>query len=240
MYIIVAIFSYLLNAGVYISDKFLLSKKVHSSIVYAFYVGIWSIGNFVLLFFDPWIPDWWQLILDAAAGLLFLFTLIFWYKALHQSEATRVVPIVGALTPIFSFLLSMIFLETKLFAQEIIAFILLIAGGVLISVKRTRVYMFGETRERLKNISGNIFGQYRAGLRPTSRLLINSLISAACFAAYFVFIKYIYSHTHQPFIGAFVWSRFGSFIGVLIILTVPAWRRLIRSAETHRKKPKSS
>ncbi|QQS60387.1 EamA family transporter [Candidatus Falkowbacteria bacterium] len=238
MYILVAIFSYLLNAGVYISDKFLLSKKVHSSIVYAFYVGIWSLGNFVLLFFDPWVPDWWQLAFDVAAGLLFLFTLVFWYKALHQSEATRVVPIVGALTPIFSFLLSMIFLETKLFAQEIIAFILLIAGGVLISVKRTRVYLLGETRERIKNISGNVFGKYHAGLRPTSRLLINSVISAACFAAYFVFIKYIYSHTHQPFIGAFVWSRLGSFIGVLIILAVPAWRQMIRSSEQKQKRTK--
>ena len=76
MYILIAIASYLLNAAVYVADKFLLSKKVHSSIVYAFYVGIWSVGNFVLLFFDPFIPDWWQLGLDIAAGLLFLFTLI--------------------------------------------------------------------------------------------------------------------------------------------------------------------
>lgn len=236
MYLVVAIISYLLNAGVYISDKFLLSKQIHSSIVYAFYVGIWSIGNFVLLFFDPFVPDWWQFSLDIAAGLLFLFTLVFWYKALHQSEATRVVPIVGALTPIFSFLLSVIFLEAVLSIQEVVAFILLIAGGILISIKRTRFYVFRETRERIKNIGGEIFGKYKAKLRPTSRLLINSVISAICFAAYFVFIKYIYSNTEQPFIGAFVWSRFGSFLGVLCILLVPSWRKLIRSKESEGKK----
>ena len=106
MWLFIAIFSYFLNAGVYVADKFLLSKKIHSSIVYAFYVGIWSVGNFILLFFDPWVPKFPILLLDLSAGFLFLFTLIFWYKALHQSEATRVVPIVGALTPVFSFIFS--------------------------------------------------------------------------------------------------------------------------------------
>mgnify|MGYP000907637488 CR=1 FL=1 len=232
MYIIVAIVSYLLNAGVYVADKFLLSKQVHSSIVYAFYVGIWSICNFILLFFDPFIPDWDQLVYDLSAGLLFLFTLLFWYKALHQSEATRVVPIVGALTPVFSFIFSAIFLNAHLSLQEIVAFVLLISGGILISIKQTRFYMAREVKERVKTISGNIFGQFQANLRPTSRLLLNSTISAACFAAYYVFIKFIYSNTEQPFIGAFVWSRLGSFLGVLVILIVPTWRKLIKDSES--------
>ncbi len=232
MYLIIAIASYLLNAGVYVADKFLLSKKVHSSIVYAFYVGIWSIGNFVLLFIDPFIPNWTQFAYDISAGLLFLFTLVFWYKALHQSEATRVVPIVGALTPVFSFLFSFVFLGATLSLREGVAFIVLIAGGLLISIKRTRAHMIGEVVERFKTIWGNALGGINAELRPTRRLLINSIISAACFAAYYVFIKYIYSHAGQPFIGAFVWSRLGSFIGVLAILLIPKWRRLIRDSKT--------
>lgn len=232
MYIIVAIVSYLLNAGVYVADKFLLSKKVHSSIVYAFYVGIWSICNFVLLFFDPFIPDWDQLVYDLSAGLLFLFTLLFWYKALHQSEATRVVPIVGALTPIFSFIFSFLFLGARLSLQEVVAFVLLISGGILISIKQTRFYAVREVKEKVKKVSGNVFGKLQANLNPTSRLLFNSIISAACFAAYYVFIKFIYTSTEQPFIGAFVWSRLGSFLGVLVILLVPAWRQLIKSSES--------
>lgn len=231
MYIIVAIISYFLNAGVYVADKFLLSKKVHSSVVYAFYVGMWSLGNFVLLFFDPFVPEWKQFAYDISAGLLFLFTLVFWYKALHQSEATRVVPIVGALIPIFSFIFSFIFLGSELSLQEAVAFILLISGGLLISVKQTRFYVLKDFIERLKGISGNLFGKFQANLNPTSRLLLNSTISAACFAAYYVFIKYIYSNTEQPFIGAFVWSRLGSFLGVLVILFIPPWRRLIRGSE---------
>lgn len=233
MWIFVAIFSYLLNAGVYVADKFLLSRKIHSSIVYAFYVGIWSIGNVVLLVFDPYVPTSTELMLDLSAGLFFLFTLVFWYKALHQSEATRVVPIVGALTPVFSFIFSYLFLGAELSLQELAAFIILIAGGLLISVKRTRLHLFGEVAERFKSIYGNALGKFGAELRPTRRLIINSVISAACFATYYVFIKYIYSHTDQPFIGAFVWSRLGSFLGVLAMLLVPYWRQLIASSKAH-------
>lgn len=232
MYLFAAIISYLLNAGVYVADKFLLSKQVHSSIVYTFYVGIWSVGNFALLLIAPFVPTPFQFALDILAGLLFLGTLIFWYKALHQSEATRVVPIVGALTPIFSFIFSYIFLGATLSLREAVAFIVLIAGGVLISVKRTRIYFFTETLERIKNIWGDVLGTFSVELRPARRLLINSAVSAACFAAYYVFIKYIYSHTGQPFIGAFVWSRLGSFIGVLCLLLVPSWRKLIAESRS--------
>jgi drug/metabolite transporter (DMT)-like permease len=210
----------------------LLSKKIHSSIVYAFYVGIWSIGNFVLLIFSPWVPTSYELILDLLAGFLFLFTLVFWYKALHQSEATRVVPIVGALTPIFSFIFSYLFLGAHLSPQQFAAFIVLIAGGLLISIKRTRMHMATEVWNRVKNICGDVVGEFAVEMRPTWRLILNSVIAAACFAAYYVFIKYIYSHTGQPFIGAFVWSRLGSFLGVLCILLVPAWRKLIKESNT--------
>ncbi|MCX6793459.1 MAG: EamA family transporter [Candidatus Falkowbacteria bacterium] len=233
MWLFVAISSYFLNAGVYVADKFLLSRKIHSSIVYAFYVGIWSIGNFVLLFFDPWVPRPTILLLDLLAGFIFLCTLVFWYKALHQSEATRVVPIVGALTPVFSFLFSFIFLGAKLEPQSLAAFIVLIAGGLLISIKKTRLHIIGEVFGRVKEVVGNTVGRVAAEARPTRRLLINSLMSAVFFAAYYVFIKYIYSHTGQPFIAAFAWSRLGSFLGVLAILFVPSWRRLINESKTH-------
>jgi drug/metabolite transporter (DMT)-like permease len=234
MWLTIALLAYLINAGVYVADKFLLSKKIHSSIVYAFYVGIWSFLNIFLLFIDPWVPNFQELIIDLLAGILFLATLIFWYKALHQSEATRVVPIVGALTPIFSFLLSFAFLGEHLSERHLLAFAVLIIGGVLISVKHTKFYEFKMMADRFKNVFGDLFGHIHAGFRPTQRLLINSTISAFFFAAFYVLAKYIYSH--QPFVGGFVWSRMGSFIGVVLILLVPAWRRLISEHNSNKTK----
>jgi drug/metabolite transporter (DMT)-like permease len=230
MWLSVAVIAYFINAGVYVADKFLLSKKMHSSITYAFYVGIWSIFNFVILFFAPWMPNFRELSLDLLAGGLFLITLIFWYKALHQSEATRVVPIVGALVPIFSFILSFIFLDETLSERQFLAFLILIYGGILISVKRTKFYAVKEVWERFRGVFGNVLGGIHAQYRPAQRLILNSVVSAFFFAAYYVLIKYIYSN--QPFIGGFVWSRLGTFIGVILILFVPSWRKSIAE---HRK-----
>lgn len=237
MWLTIAIGAYFINAGVYAADKFLLSKKIHSSITYAFYVGIWSVFNIVLLIFNPWMPTGGELLLDLSAGILFLVTLVFWYKALHQSEATRVVPLVGALVPVFSFWLAYLFLGESLNKTQVLAFFILIAGGVLISVKHTKLYRTREIINRFRSIIGRILGDVHAAYRPTRRLLINSIVSAFFFAAYYVLIKYIY--LNQPFIGSFVWSRVGSFLGVLLFLFIPVWRERIVHHQKGVKTPKN-
>lgn len=238
MWLGIAILSYLINAGVYTGDKFLLSKKVHSSVAYAFYVGLWSFLNVFLLFFDPWVPNLQQFLLDMFAGMLFLATLIFWYKALHQSEATRVVPIVGALIPVFTFILGFVFLGEELTERQLLAFAILVIGGVLISVKHTRFYEVQAVANRARTIFGNALGGIHAAYRPTQRLIVNSIVAAFFFASFYVLIKYIY--TTQPFVGGFVWSRLGSFVGVNLMLFVPTWRKLIRGSHGgESNKPKS-
>ncbi len=236
MWLIVAITSYFISAGVYVADKFLLSKQFHSSVVYAFYVGIWSIFNVILLFLSPWRPNFSQLAVDLAAGALFLITLVFWYKALHQSEATRVVPIVGALTPIFSLLLSALFFGDILTATEFIAFFILIFGGILISIKQTKVSQIKRIIKQLRYWLGHFTGEIHAEHRPMRRLIINSTLSAFLFACFYVLMKYIYSR--QPFIGGFVWSRFGTFLAAVLILARPKWRQLIQARRQHASQPK--
>lgn len=237
MWLFAAVTAYFINAGVYVADKFLLSQKIHSSITYAFYVGIWSVFNLFLFAFGFWLPSLRELLIDLLAGLLFLATLVFWYKALHQSEATRVVPIVGALVPIFSFAFSYIFLGETLSERQFLAFFILINGGILIAVKHTRFYMAREAIDRFKNVFGEMLGFIHAQYRPTQRLIVNSVISALFFAAYYVLIKYVYMH--QPFVGGFVWSRLGTFLGTLLILFVPDWRKSIIEHQKGAKTPKN-
>jgi drug/metabolite transporter (DMT)-like permease len=238
MWLAVAILSYFINAGVYAGDKFLLSKKIHSSVTYAFYVGVWSFLNIFLLFFAPWTPNLCQFLLDMFAGLIFLATLIFWYKALHQSEATRVVPIVGALVPVFSYVFGFAFLGEQLTERQLLAFAILIIGGVLISVKHTKFYEVEMVINRVRTVFGNALGGIHAAFRPTQRLIVNSVVAAFFFAIFYVLIKYIY--TTQPFVGGFVWSRMGSFVGVLLMLLIPTWRKLIQSHNVGENiKPKS-
>jgi drug/metabolite transporter (DMT)-like permease len=237
MWLFTTIFAYFINAGVYVADKFILSKKIHSSIAYAFFVGIWSIFNFVILIFDPWMPSPPELVIDIIAGVVFLFTLVFWYKALHQSEATRVVPIVGALVPVFSCALSYVLLGETLTERQFLAFIILVVGGVLTSIKHTKFYVIKMAMERFRVIFGDLLGGIHASYRPMQRLIFNSTISAFFFALYYVLIKYVYAY--QPFIGGFVWSRLGTFIGVLFILLVPEWREGIVEHQKGQKSPKN-
>jgi drug/metabolite transporter (DMT)-like permease len=236
-WIFTALSAYFINAGVYTADKFLLSKKYHSSVVYAFYVGIWSVFNLVLLVLDPWMPTFPELMLSMSAGLLFIVTLVFWYKALHQSEATRVVPIAGALIPIFTFILSGLFWGEGLTERQLLAFSILIIGGVLVSVKETRFYILREIWNTIRDHFGHYLGSIHAHYRPTKRLMINSAVAAFLFASYYVLIDYVY--TQQPFIGGFVWSRMGSFLGALLILTVPVWRRSINKKKKAAQSPKN-
>jgi len=91
--------------------------------------------------------------------------------------------------------------------------------------------------ERFRKIFGDILGPIHARYRPTRRLIFNSLSSAMLFAAYYVLMKFIYST--QPFIGSFVWSRMGSFIGVLFILYFPDWRAMIVQHQKGAKSPKN-
>lgn len=233
MWLPITIFAYFLNAGVYTADKFLLSKKVHSSVAYAFYVGIWSVGNLVLLIFAPFVPSWQWLLIDLSAGLLFLLALIAWYKALHQSEATKVVPIVGALTPIFSLILGWIFLDEKLSEQKLLAFAVLICGGLLIAMKK-------KGKSKIKKLYlhiGILLGLKGAEFHPVRRLLINSIIAALLFSSYYILIKFIY--LHQPFLGSYVWTRMGSFLGALFLITMAGNRRIIFAKERRQSTIKS-
>lgn len=229
-WIIIAVTSYFINAGVYVADKFLLSKKFHSSITYAFYVGIWSVLNFGLLIFAPYVPSLKWFLVDLLAGALFLFTIVFWYKALHQSEATRVVPIVGGLTPIFTLILATLFLGETLNQKHLLAFPVLICGGVLISIKHTKIYSINRVVERIQEVFGLIHARYL----PMRRLLINSLVASFFFAAYNVLIKYVYMN--EPFLGSFIWSRLGTFLATLFILMVPSWRASIGEHQHGMKK----
>ncbi|MBI4778977.1 hypothetical protein HY797_00805, partial [Candidatus Falkowbacteria bacterium] len=151
--------------------------------------------------------------------------------------ASRVVPIVGALVPIFSFILSFVFLGEILSKQQLLAFIILICGGVLISIKHTKVYSYQKVITRFREIIGEIVGDVPAGAQPTSRILVNSAVAAVFFAVYYVLMKYIY--LNQPFVGSFVYSRLGSFIGVMLMLFVPDWRRIIFEQQKGAKTPKN-
>jgi drug/metabolite transporter (DMT)-like permease len=187
----VTILAYFLLAVVFLIDKYLLSKAIPNPKLYAFFIGI---SGILLLFIVPFInfvvPDVSQIILSFLAGISSVAALYWFFKALKDFEASRVVPAVGGLVPLFSFLLVYIFSlgKEKLSLFGIIAFVLLVVGSVLINFEK--------------------------GKFITAKSLKLCLIASFLFALSFVLAKYVY--LSQPFLSGLVWIRIG---GVLMALT---------------------
>lgn len=216
IFILVALGSYFLGALTVILDKFLLgSKRISSAPVYSFYIAIF--GLFALLFI-PFagfsVPSGWQIFLSLLGGALFSYGILALYFAIQKSEASRVSPIVGAVIPVVTFFLSLIFSSEKLVLVQIIGVAFLIFGGLLISFDLP-----------LKINKKKFFAGF------FSSLLAGFLLALS----YFIF-KFVYNE--QTFFNGFIWTRMGCFFAVAGYFFVPKWRKDILISLKEFKKPK--
>ena len=120
-----------------ILDKILRTKYLKDSIALTASFGVYSIiFSFILFLFIgiPAIP-FWNLAAALIAGFFLIYGVIPYVKALSIEEASRVVPL-WHLSPIFTLILAVIFLNEILTAVRYIAFTLILLGGVLISTRR--------------------------------------------------------------------------------------------------------
>ena len=178
LWLIAVISSYLILAIVLLIDKYLISGPVSNPKVYAFYVGVLGASVLVIApFVGFYIPELFQVFLSLLTGALFICALFWFYKALRIFEASRVVPAVGGLVPVFSLGFVYLFSRGKeiLQFQEFLALIFLILGAVLIVHKKTKV--------SLKSFKFSAFSAFLLSLS-------------------FVLTKYVY--LQQPFWNGFI------------------------------------
>ena len=138
-WLLVAILAYLFLAIVLLFDRYFLAGPLPSPKAYAFYVGILGFfACFLILPFGVNIPIFSVLLLGLIAGLVRIFAILFLSISISKEEVSRVVPAVGGLVPIFSFFLFLLFLpQTEILTlSQVVAFVLLIFGSILISLKK--------------------------------------------------------------------------------------------------------
>ncbi len=209
LWLIITVCAYLILAVVFLVDKHLLSAAIPNPKVYVFYVG--TLGMLILLlipFVGFYVPSPVQIILALSAGLCFIFSLYWFYKALNLFEASRVVPAVGALTPVFTFFLVYLISagQESLTKQELAAFILLVLGSLFIVLKKDKMV----NRQSLKISS----------------------VAAFFMALSFVLTKYVY--LGQEFWNGFIWRSIGGFLmALLFFILFPEIKK-----EIFAKKPK--
>jgi len=212
----IVVVAYLFGALSNVGDKFLLgSKRISSAPVYAFYIGVFGLGAFILAPFGLSVPNGNIMLLCLLSGALFLAGITFLYFAIERAEASRVVPVFGAIIPIVSFFLAAIFGIEKLTVMQIFGVALLIFGGLLIS--------------------------FDLPLKLGKRKFFSGFYHA-CVAGFIVAIAYLmFKHisNYEPsFVTWYVWTRVGGLFGAGGILLVPSWRKMIFNSFSFMKKNK--
>ena len=202
MWLAIVVVAHLLNAAVFLVDKAMLGRVVKNSTVYAFFIGTLSIIVVVLFPLQATIPPPVHLLQDLVAGALLVLALVTFFAALKTLEASRVIPFIGGVVPVLTFFFSFQLLGERLASHEAVAFLLLVCGGVLITLDPSKPH----TPSSLRGWAA-------------------ALCAAALFAASFVLTKYLYGQ--QPFLEAFIWSKFGMLAISLIMLTSSRFRRTI-------------
>ncbi len=199
-WILLAVIAHLFYAGVFILDRYLLKKGFPNPLSYGFWTGLLSVFVIVLIPFGFQLPSVNQIIVSLITGSVWILAIILFYTALYKGEASRVVPTIGGLIPIFTLVLSILFLQERLNPKQLIAFVLLVAGGFILS------FLVSKAR---------IFSGHRT-IKLSNTFLL-ALGAAFIFAIYFIMTKFIFMN--QNFISGLILIRVGAALsaGFLII-----------------------
>ncbi len=212
-WLVIAIIAHFIFALVFIVDKFLLSKTVLQPRAYAFYVGLLGIFALLLIPFGFTLLPVGQIAASLIAGILFILAILFFYKLIQIGEVSRITPIVGGAVPIFTLILTYLFLGERLTNYQLIAFFLLVFGGVI---------MLWPRKDKINP---------SVGQASLIKKLTLAVTAALFFAGSFVLTKFIFME--QPFINGFIWIRLGGFLGACLLLFWPGSRQIIfRTTET--------
>lgn len=188
MWLILGLIGHIGNAFVAIADKASIEKRIFDPRALAFISGASNIFFFLLF---PWYLKTASGDVTAAAffsGVCFVAGVYFYFFSLDRDETSRVVPAIGSLIPIATFVFSFFLLHERLGGNTLVAFIFLIAGGLLIELKSL----------------ANFFS------RRILALFSAEALAALLLALSSVFLKYAFEETDD--FSAFLWSRIG-FVG---------------------------
>ncbi len=136
-WLILAALAQVLNAGTVLIDKYVLVNvrgEHRAPVSYAFYISLLSGFVLVLVPFGYiGVPSAQVLFLCLLTAATYIASIVFLYTALRSAGPSDVVPVVGALSAIATFLLAYIYLRADLPESSGLAFGLLILGTFLIS-----------------------------------------------------------------------------------------------------------
>ncbi len=155
-----AILAYFFLAVVSLFDRYFLIGLIPEPKVYTFWVGVLTFLTAIFIIpFGINLPGKTFILIGLAAGFIRVFATLFLFKGIRQGEVSRTVPAINGFLPIFTFLIFFLFFPNvesfNLF--QIIAFVLLVAGSILISLKKISFDFFNFKNLKYPAISAFLF-----------------------------------------------------------------------------------
>ncbi len=193
-----AITAYILNGVAILVDKFMLTNYFPDPLVYIFYFSIYSL---IVLFLIPFLPTptLTTFLLSSSYMISWLVGSYLMFKGLQKGLASRVVPIIGALVPIF-LIFYYGYLRQQIPPVEKSAGIVLTAGLLILIIP---------------NLKGKIKIQE----------LSLEILSALSFSFAYILLRQAYRDA--PFLVVFAWSKLILIPIGLSLFIYPKTRRII-------------
>lgn len=180
-------------------DKILLRQPETKNLLsYVFWLGFISVFGLLLIPFGFRYPGMGVATLAFGAGLMNLAANYFYYAALKAGEASQTLAVMGGFSPLATALIALPLLSSPLGRASLPGFALMVAGGFV---------MFLAEKVNLKKI-----------LPPV-------LMASGSFGLLNVMQKLAFDHTN--FVSAYVFFTIGTFVGALLLLVRPSWRKQI-------------
>jgi len=198
LWILVITLAYLCFALSSLGDRIILSGHSRPN-SYTFFVGILSAAVILLIpFIGISVPQgilWLWIILAALFNILGIYTM---FSALNVFDVSKIIPTIGALQPIFVVIFSFLILgEDAMGSRQILAFVILLLGSVLISIEKN--------------------------YRVTRRSLKLSFFAALFFSLEMIFAKIVY--LNLAFWDGFIWMKIFGLVFVMSFLFNKTFRR---------------
>src|SRR3989344_4349985 len=204
MWLLVAIAAQFVNGSSAVIDKLLLRKSYPNPVGYTFWLGVLGIVSLIFLPFGFRMLNFSEAGVALLAGSFFILAMFFYFYALFYGEASNSVILIGAISPIFTYIFSSLILGIELSGHQLIGFSIVILGGII------------------------LFFIESASLRLKIGLF--AVLSALSFALSNTLTKSVFEFSN--FATGFVWIKFAGLLAVLVFLLIPALRRKLRGETT--------
>lgn len=198
MIIFLTIFQYLIQSLVDLMDKFLISARKIEPISYTFYTVVTGLALLLAWPFVFGVLALKFVLLNLLSGVLFSVAMYIFFKALSEGEASRVIPFIFGLVPVFDILISYLTGKNLLTINQVSAVIVLIPGAFLLSYQKTKNWA---SHIRIKIFSAFLFSSYYA--------------------------LWQYSSQTGNVLNNLMWNRLGAALILILALIVPSFRKKV-------------